>query len=278
VRRGIGFIFQQHNLFEALTAFQNVNIVTELNPSSPRNNARRARQILEDVGLGDHLHKKPHKLSGGQRQRGAIARALVNRPKLVIADEPTAALDKETGRMVVNLLKNLARDEGAAVIIVTHDNRILDVADRIVRMVDGYIESDIDIGESMTVVSFLKKCPVFEKSSPAMLADTAAKMRHEHFAAGDIIIRQGDIGDKFYILRTGQVEVLHTPPDGSASVVGRLGPGDFFGELALLKEVPRSATIKASGDVDVLTLSKEVFLSIVEMSESFQEQVKRVYF
>lgn len=244
VRRGIGFIFQQHNLFEALTAFQNVKIATQLHDYAPGKPALLAAQMLEAVQLGEHLHKKPHKLSGGQRQRVAIARALVNRPKFVIADEPTAALDKETGRLVVNILKDLARNHGAAVIIVTHDNRILDVADRIVKMVDGHIESDIDIGESMTVVSFLQKCPVFAKASSTMLADTAAKMRHEHFAPGETIIQQGDIGDKFYIVRSGQVDVIQAKDGEAPAVVARRGTGDFFGEVALLEEVPRSATIK----------------------------------
>ncbi len=105
VRRGIGFIFQQHNLFEALTAFQNVKIATQLHRYSSEKPDLLAKQMLEELELGDHLHKKPQKLSGGQRQRVAIASALVNRPKLVIADEPTAALDKDTGRLVINILK-----------------------------------------------------------------------------------------------------------------------------------------------------------------------------
>ena len=278
VRRGIGFIFQQHNLFEALTAFQNVKIATQLQRDSSKKPALLAKQMLKKLELGDHLHKKPQKLSGGQRQRVAIARALVNRPKLVIADEPTAALDKDTGRLVVNILKKLAKQEGSAVIIVTHDNRILDVADRIVKMVDGYIESDVDIGESMTVVSFLQKCPAFEKASPTMLADTAAKMRHEKFASSENIVTQGEVGDKFYIIRSGRVDIFYTTEDGTTSVVDRRGTGDFFGELALLKEAPRAATVRASGEVEVLSLSKEAFLAIVEASTNFQEQVKRVYF
>ena len=100
-------------------------------------------EVLDRLRLGHRVHYKPAKLSGGQRQRVAIARALVNRPRLILADEPTAALDEETGRDVVNYLKKLARSEGCTSLIVTHDNRILDVADRIVNMVDGRIKSNV---------------------------------------------------------------------------------------------------------------------------------------
>jgi putative ABC transport system ATP-binding protein len=98
-----------------------------------------ARQWLRAVGLGDHLNKLPHDLSGGQKQRVAIARALAARPRLLLADEPTAALDSRTGREVVDLIRGLARDQGISVLMVTHDPRILDIADRLVRMEDGQL-------------------------------------------------------------------------------------------------------------------------------------------
>jgi putative ABC transport system ATP-binding protein len=99
-----------------------------------------AREWLRAVGLGDELHKLPHDLSGGQKQRVAIARALAAQPRLLLADEPTAALDSRTGREVVELLRRLARDQGCAVLMVTHDPRILDIADRLVRMEDGRLQ------------------------------------------------------------------------------------------------------------------------------------------
>lgn len=141
VRRNIGFIFQAHNLFDSLTAMQNVEMAVELTDHW-REKRQLATEILTRLGLGERLHYKPRSLSGGQKQRVAIARALVNRPTLILADEPTAALDKASGREVVTLLQQLAQEQGCTILMVTHDNRILDVADRIVNLVDGHLESD----------------------------------------------------------------------------------------------------------------------------------------
>ena len=144
LRRRIGMIFQGHNLLRCLTAEQNVQMGADLllNRSYL---ARRdlAREWLRAVGLGDHLGKLPHDLSGGQKQRVAIARALATQPQLLLADEPTAALDSSTGREVVDLLKRLAREQACSVLMVTHDPRILDVADRLVRMEDGRLLTSI---------------------------------------------------------------------------------------------------------------------------------------
>ena len=138
LRRRIGMIFQGHNLLRCLTAEQNVQMGADLLPDlSYRARRDLAREWLRAVGLGDHLAKLPHDLSGGQKQRVAIARALAGRPELLLADEPTAALDSRTGREVVDLLQGLARDQGCGVLMVTHDPRILDVADRLVEMEDG---------------------------------------------------------------------------------------------------------------------------------------------
>jgi putative ABC transport system ATP-binding protein len=138
LRRSVGIIFQGHNLLRCLTAEQNVQMGADLLPGLGYR-ARRdlSREWLRAVGLSDHLGKLPHDLSGGQKQRVAIARALAAHPRLLLADEPTAALDSRTGREVVELLQRLARDEGCGVLMVTHDPRILDVADRLVRMEDG---------------------------------------------------------------------------------------------------------------------------------------------
>jgi putative ABC transport system ATP-binding protein len=142
VRRQIGYIFQAHNLLGALTACQNVAMSLYLQPGVSRGEARkRAKLMLESVGLADHVNKYPSALSGGQRQRVGIARALVAEPRIVLADEPTASLDKQSGRDVVELMKNLAKEQGTTVIMVTHDNRILDVADRILSLEDGKIKS-----------------------------------------------------------------------------------------------------------------------------------------
>lgn len=138
VRRCIGYIFQAHNLLPFLTALQNVQMSVELHENiSPIETVNKSEVILKEVGLGDRIHYYPENLSGGQKQRVAIARALVSYPKLILADEPTAALDSKTGREVINLMQRLAKERGCTILIVTHDNRILDVADRIIHMEDG---------------------------------------------------------------------------------------------------------------------------------------------
>jgi putative ABC transport system ATP-binding protein len=142
VRQNIGFIFQAHNLLEALTATQNVQMSLQLDKAVSSNESRqRSVEMLGAVGLAEHVDRYPSQLSGGQKQRVAIARALVRSPRIVLADEPTAALDKTSGREVVDLLHILAKKRGCAILMVTHDNRILDVADRILTLEDGRISS-----------------------------------------------------------------------------------------------------------------------------------------
>jgi len=141
LRRNIGFIFQAHNLFESLTAAQNVEMAVEL-LDDWGDKRQKAVAMLTKLGLAERVNYKPSALSGGQKQRVAIARALVNQPELVLADEPTAALDKQSGREVVTLMQDLAKNQGKTILMVTHDNRILDVADRILTLVDGRLETD----------------------------------------------------------------------------------------------------------------------------------------
>lgn len=142
-RRRLGFIFQAHNLHESLTARQNVRLGLEVHGRAAMAHWQEAADhLLNLLGLGSRLDYYPANLSGGQKQRVAIARALVGNPDIVLADEPTAALDKESGYEVVALLKRLAKARGTAILMVTHDNRILDLADRIVTMEDGRIVSD----------------------------------------------------------------------------------------------------------------------------------------
>tara|TARA_Y100000589_G_scaffold129167_1_gene122941 strand:+ start:1030 stop:1722 length:693 start_codon:yes stop_codon:yes gene_type:complete len=141
LRRKVGFIFQAHNLMPYLNAQQNVRLGLEVVPDwlnkgqSAMN--ERCNEVLRQVGLGERIDYFPSKLSGGQKQRVAIARALAASPQLLLADEPTAALDKNSGRDVVDLFRNLAREHGTAIVMVTHDNKILDIADRIVKLEQG---------------------------------------------------------------------------------------------------------------------------------------------
>lgn len=143
VRRRLGFIFQAHNLHESLTATQNVLMGIQVhgkgNSAKQRNAAHHMLDILRLTDRRDYL---PGKLSGGQKQRVAVARALVANPEIVLADEPTAALDKESGHTVVQMLKTLGKERGTTTVIVTHDPRILEMADRILRLEDGRIVAD----------------------------------------------------------------------------------------------------------------------------------------
>ncbi|MEL6334095.1 MAG: ATP-binding cassette domain-containing protein [Cyanobacteria bacterium J06626_26] len=140
-RSQIGFIFQHHNLLDCLTAWENVSTSLRLHPQIPKRDYRsRAVTMLKAVGLEDKIDAYPENLSGGQKQRVAISRALVSHPKLVLADEPTSSLDSQAGRDVVNIMQRLAREDGCTVLLVTHDNRILDIADRILHMEDGRLQ------------------------------------------------------------------------------------------------------------------------------------------
>ena len=143
LRRQIGYIFQAHNLMTFLTAKENVRMSLELHEEYLKGDINaKTVAMLETVGLGNRVDYYPESLSGGQKQRVAIARALVSHPQIVLADEPTAALDKKSGRDVVELMQKLAKEQGCTILLVTHDNRILDIADRIVYMEDGLLKSD----------------------------------------------------------------------------------------------------------------------------------------
>lgn len=151
IRRNIGYIFQAHNLLKSLTAQQNVQMSAELQENISFQDAReKSVAMLQAVGLGERVDYYPENLSGGQKQRVAIARALVGHPKLVLADEPTAALDKKSGRDVVEIMQRLAKEQGCTILLVTHDNRILDIADRIINMEDGRLTQDSLVGEPIT--------------------------------------------------------------------------------------------------------------------------------
>ena len=139
IRRRIGFIFQSHNLVASLTVLQNVQLLLQLAEPDPKLRQDRAKAMLDAVGLSERLHHFPDELSGGQRQRVAIARALAPEPDLVLADEPTASLDSKSGQDVVELLGDLCRRRSSAVLLVTHDLRLLKDADRIWGIEDGRI-------------------------------------------------------------------------------------------------------------------------------------------
>lgn len=136
-RKHLGFIFQKANLIPFLTAVENVQIAMEINDLTPSAARQRAMELLTYLGVADRANNRPDALSGGQQQRVAVARALANEPSLILADEPTAALDSHRGRQVMELFRKVAHEQGAGVIVVTHDHRSLDVFDRILEMEDG---------------------------------------------------------------------------------------------------------------------------------------------
>ncbi len=146
--KNIGFIFQAFNLIPTLTLAENVSVPLLIQGQGSRAAEKKAREVLEQVGLGDRAKSRPGQLSGGQQQRVAIARALVHEPRLIICDEPTAALDAKNGQVVMELFASVARSPERAVLIVTHDNRIFPHADRIAAMDDGRIVEVHDIDET----------------------------------------------------------------------------------------------------------------------------------
>ena len=274
VRRDIGFIFQMHNLFEALSAYENVKMALQL---AGRNSAAemRARGVamLDRLGLGHRIDHKPRALSGGQRQRVAIARALANRPKLVLADEPTAALDPDSTRNVVRLFKELTVDHGTAILMVTHDHRIIELADRLVHMVDGRIVSDVILNDALRICEFLKDVDVFKALTPTELTHVAERMRRQHYMPDEIVIREGEAGHDLFLISEGEVRI-----ERSGHEVARLGAGEFFGELALLSGNPRNANVVATQPLEAYVLGEADFKDAIGASASFREQLRRVYF
>jgi putative ABC transport system ATP-binding protein len=140
-RQHLGFVFQKANLIPFLNALENVQVALEVNDVPPRTARQRAMELLEYLGVGNRANNLPDALSGGEQQRVAVARALANQPSLILADQPTAALDSRRGRQVMELFAQVAHERGTAVIVVTHDARALDVFDRIVEMEDGRLKN-----------------------------------------------------------------------------------------------------------------------------------------
>lgn len=273
LRRKIGFIFQAHNLFESLTAFQNVRMACELAGMPPAEYRPAITGILGRLGLGHRVHYKPRSLSGGQKQRVAIARGIVHSPRLILADEPTAALDAESGREVVTMFQELARDQGTTILIVTHDNRILDVAHRIVNMVDGSIRSDVNVQRTALICQILQEFPLFRELPPRVLAEVADQLQLRSFPAGSEIIRQGELGQEFFVIGQGEVDIL---VDGQPVAV--LGPGSFFGEVSLIRDQPRNATVRARGSVTCFILNKQNFDAVIKASASFEQELRKALF
>jgi putative ABC transport system ATP-binding protein len=271
-RKSLGFIFQHHNLFPALTASESVQMALDLHPLTVPAKRARTEEVLRRIGLGERMDYKPERLSGGQRQRVAIARALVHRPRLLLADEPTAALDKDTARVVLDMMRELAREAASAILMVTHDTRLLDAADRIVHMVDGRIVSNIQVRRVLDICRYLRQSQLFVGQTPMELTEIAEKMRLESHPTGMPVIRQGDPGDRFYLVRSGTLSVdMHEGTE--TRHVRALGPGDYFGERALLSKEARSATVTTREPCELWSLGKEDFEAAMAHSASFEDQI-----
>jgi putative ABC transport system ATP-binding protein len=219
VRRRIGYIFQSHNLLDSLTVRQNVQMALQLDGGDSRDGGDRISAVLQRVGLAEHEHKRPSELSGGQKQRAGIARALVNRPQIVLADEPTASLDKQSGRDVVELIQDLAREDGSAVILVTHDNRILDVADRILHLEDGHMKSLSEVVSEGTS----RMLNLLEKHDP----DAANYLAAFSFALARIAYADGTVTDSE---RDEMRRILHEVAKLEAAEV------DFIMEISMMQK------------------------------------------
>jgi putative ABC transport system ATP-binding protein len=295
VRKMIGFIFQRHNLFEALTALQNVRMAQQLKQVSDDWN-QKATELLGRLGLAERISYKPQQLSGGQRQRVAVARALINQPKLILADEPTAALDERSGAAVIQVLQQLAREESCTSLIVTHDSRIMNEADRIVDVERGRIVNNIVVAERLFLYNSLRQCVLFAALLPReqfRIADRIAIGVHPDvrvqaevlqrcpwfkvYPPGSVIVRQGERADEFFLIRRGKV--LATREDGSSGsrLIGQLGKGDFFGDRPLLRDEPRSATGTAVDTVEAYTIGRELLQEARAESIPFINRILTVY-
>ena len=263
LRRRIGYVFQHFNLLDFMTVQQNVQIPLELQENFSLEQAvRQSESILHEVGLGKKLNAYPRELSGGQKQRVAIARALVHKPQLVLADEPTAALDSKTGKEVIELIQHLAKQQGSAVLMVTHDRRILDFSDRIIRMEDGHLGEAY--GEEISLV-----LPTLMDEE---LSQIVSELEIRTYAPNATIIHQGDIAKEFYMILEGMVEVIQENPASEPKFLAKLGKKEYFGEIGLLTGKKRTATVRVTAEshAKVMVVKRETFLKMISESELTQ--------
>lgn len=261
VRRNFGYIFQASNLLTFLTVEQNIATSLELQDSyDPATLHRRTAEILDSVGILPQLKSYPQQLSGGQRQRAAIAGALVTQPKLVLADEPTAALDSRTGRQTVELMNHLAKKQGSAVLMVTHDPRILDLADRILHMEDGKL--DLAYSQELSLA-----LPGLKEEKIAAMDINPETIAYE---PGETILQEGDLADRFYVVLQGQVQVFRERSGGNNQILATLGRGKYFGEIGLLQpNNRRTASICVTPDAPatLMSITREDFLLLMGGSD-----------
>jgi len=270
LRREVGFIFQHHNLFSSLTALENVRMASGLDATVGAAEAtRRCAALLEELGLGARVNSLPAGLSGGQRQRVAIARALVNGPALVLADEPTAALDAASGETVMGLLRRMADGPiHTTVLIVTHDQRLLDRADRIVNMVNGRIVSNVRPKELVKIVKVLKQVKELEGLSDLTLTRVAERMAVKSRYPGDTIVREGTEGDRVFVLGEGVAEAY---ADGQ--LVRELAVGETFGAITAVSHRRVPETVRARTPVELYVLDHADLTQVMAEDKGFEERI-----
>jgi putative ABC transport system ATP-binding protein len=270
LRSEIGFIFQHHNLFSSLTALENVRMATGLIRAVGAAEAhRRCASMLDELGLGARLDYLPARLSGGQRQRVAIARALVNQPALVLADEPTAALDAASGETVMHLLGEMAnRPPHTTVLIVTHDQRLLDRADRVVNMVGGRIVSNVRPKEMVRILKILQQIQELEGLGDITLTRIAERMTIERREAGATVVQEEAVGDRIYIISEGAAEAY---VDGQR--VRELTVGQYFGTISAVTHSTIRETIRATTGLELFGFGADDYAQVMAADKGLEERI-----
>lgn len=260
--RNIGVVFQFFQLLPTLSLLENVMLPMDFcRMFTPAERKRRAAELLEKVGMASHAHKLPSAVSGGQQQRVAIARALANDPPIIVADEPTGSLDSKTADIIFRIFQDLA-EAGKTIVMVTHDQ---DLACRVKRTV---IVADGKIVNQYVMQAF----PALDLEQLSALQPHFQK--HD-YSPGSIIIREGEEADRAYVITRGEVDVLVKHPSGMDTVVNRLGRGQYFGEIALVRGGRRTATVRAAGEesVEVMALDREAFEGFILNSEMTRQEI-----
>lgn len=268
MRRNFGYVTQSSSLLDFLTVEQNIQMSLELHSNfSPKEARSKIEAILESIGLREKINAYPSNLSGGQKQRVAIASALVSCPSLVLADEPTAALDRTSGRNVVALMQRLAKEQNSAVLMVTHDNRILDLADRIINVEDGKLGLALHQELSLALPGFNESALMQTVNQPTVLT----------YQSEEVIVQQGDPANKFYILLEGEVNIMQESADQPPRLINHLKRGDYFGEVGLLQGGKRTATVRVVKDseVKVMVIEEEMFQNFLSSSDLTNSDVVR---
>jgi putative ABC transport system ATP-binding protein len=262
--RRLGIVFQFFQLLPTLSLLENVMLPMDFcNTYTPRERPQRAMALLTEVGMEAHAHKLPSAISGGQQQRVAIARALANDPPLLVTDEPTGNLDSKMAESIFTLFESLVA-EGKTVVMVTHDTDFAQRAPRSVIIADGEVINEY-IARALGTLDL------------DQLTMTAAGLQPRSFAPGQIVVRQGEVADDFYIITRGEAEVLLAHPGGNEILVNRLHPGNYFGEIALVRRIPRTATVRAGSldGLDVMVLDGDAFRGLLHESEPTREAIER---